>query len=71
MLGVIIFSVGDFVLSVNEEIDLGSFIGYFESTRNGMGGPCAGLIVECIMIDSEIFVKNLNKSPPLSSTAQI
>ena len=36
-----------------------------------MGGPCVGLSLEWIMIDSEIFVKNLNDSPPLYCTPEM
>ena len=36
-----------------------------------MGGPCVDITVEWIMIDSEIFVENLNDSPPLYCTAEM
>ena len=63
--------MGNFVLSVNEWIDLGCFIVSFDSTSDDMGGPGVGLTVEWIMIDSEIFVKNLNDSPPLYCIAEM
>ena len=71
VLDINIFSMGNFVLSVNEWIDLGCFIVSFDSTSDDMGGPCVDLTVEWIMIDSEIFVKNLNDFPPLYWTPEM
>ena len=71
VLDMIIFSVGYFLLGVNEWIDMGYFIGSFDSTRNDMGVTFLVLTVEWIKFDSDIFVKNSNDSPPLTRTAEM
>ena len=57
--------MGNFVRSVNEWIYLGYFIGCFDGTSNDMGDTCVGMIVEGIIIESEISINNFNDSSPV------
>ena len=50
----------DFVLDVVEGTQLLSFIGYFDGTRDDMGGPCLSQRRRGIMTTYEIYLMEFN-----------
>ena len=46
-----------------------SFIESFGGTSNEMGSTFVGLTVEGIMVDSEMYINNLNDSSPVYCAA--
>ena len=46
MVGIMIFCMDEFLLSVLEQIDMGSFVGSFGGTGDGVGGPYVCFLVE-------------------------
>ena len=60
-----------FLLIVNEWIELISFIGYFDGTRNDVDGTFVCMKLGSTLIASDISVNNLNKSSPVSCWSEI
>ena len=50
----------DFVISVLEGREMGSFVGSFDGTGDDMGGPCVGIGVGGIINASDIDDMKLN-----------
>ena len=64
-----LFCMDDFVLSVLEGREMGSFVGSFDGTGGDMCGPCVGIVVGGIMTASDIDDIQLNESLPVSCKA--
>ena len=71
MVGIMIFCIGGFLLSVLAGRDLGYFVGSFEGTVNDVGVTCVGLLVGRIMTDSEIDSMKFNHSLSVSCKSEM
>ena len=66
MVGIMIFCMDEFLLSVLEQIDMGSFVGSFGGTGDGVGGPYVCFFSRGIMNDSDICAMKWNDSSYVS-----